>query len=167
MGLGQMLLAILAMAVFGRILLGVNTHSADNNESIKSSEYIIMATSLGTSMLERAQGLSFDEQTISADISTPAALSATLGPEGGETENTFDDFDDYNNFTKTVVGDSVLFKTATFTVRSLVDYVDMGGGAIVTSGARTYHKRLRVTVSSPYLQDSLRFSTVYSYWYFR
>jgi hypothetical protein len=48
-----------------------------------------------------------------------------------------------------------------------VDYVDISGGTVVTSGARTYHKRLRVVVSSPYLEDTLRFSTVYSYWYFR
>lgn len=167
MGLGQMMLAVLALAVFGRIMLGVNTNSAETNDSIKASEFTIMATSLGTSLLERAQGLSFDENTISADVSTPAALSATLGAEGGETENTFDDFDDYNNFAKTVVGDSVLFKTATFTVRSFVDYADVSGGAVVTSGARTYHKRLRVLVSSPSLRDTMRFSTVYSYWYFR
>lgn len=168
MGLGQMLLSILALAMFGRIMLSVNTNSADHNEAIKESEYLIMGTSLGTSLLERAQGLSFDEQTISADISTPSSLSTTLGPDGGEgTENGFDDFDDYNNFARTVQGDSIFFKTATFTVRSFVDYVDISGGTVITSGARTYHKRLRVTVSSPYMEDTLRFSTVYSYWYFR
>lgn len=170
MGLGQMMLSILALAMFGRIMLAVNTNSADHNEAIKTSEYLIMGTSLGTSLLERAQGLSFDELTITADISTPASLSTTLGPEGAEGvagENAFDDFDDYHNFSKTVQGDSIFFKTATFNVRSLIDYVDISGGAIVTSGARTYHKRLRVIVSSPYMEDTLRFSTVYSYWYFR
>jgi hypothetical protein len=170
MGLGQIMLSILALGMFGRIMLGVNTNSADHNEAIKTSEYLIMGTSLGTSLLERAQGLSFDEQTITADVSTPASLSTTLGAEGGEGvggENLFDDFDDYNNFAKTVQGDSVFFKTATFTVNSFVDYVDISGGTIVTSGARTYHKRLRVVVASPNMEDTLRFSTVYSYWYFR
>jgi hypothetical protein len=167
MGLGQMMLGVLAMAVFGRILLGVSTNSTDTNESIKASEYAIMATSLGTSLLERAQGLAFDELTINADISTPAALSSTLGPEAAEVENTFDDFDDYNNFTKTVLGDTVYFRSATFTILSRVDYADVSGGAVVTSGARTYHKRLAVQVWSVSLPETLRFSTVYSYWYFR
>jgi hypothetical protein len=167
MGLGQTMLAVLALAVFGRIMLGVNTNSVDNNDSIKAAEYAIMATSLGTSLLERAQGLSFDETTINADIGTPAALSSTLGPEGGETENTFDDFDDYNNFSKTVLGDTVHFKTATFGIHAFVHYAEISGGAVVTSGARTYHKRLTVQVWSPSVAETLRFSTVYSYWYFR
>ena len=67
MGLGQMLLTILAIAMLGTLMLTVNTNTMDSGEAIEQSEYRIMATSLGISMLERANGLSFDENTISAE----------------------------------------------------------------------------------------------------
>ena len=78
-----------------------------------------------------------------------------------------DDFDDYNGFTKWITGDSIFFRSADFLIRDSVDYVTISGHAVVSSASRTYHKRLRVWVSSPFMRDTLQFATVYSYWYFR
>jgi hypothetical protein len=167
MGLGQMMLSVLAMALLGGVLLMMNSTTLDSGSSVETTEYVIMANSIGISQMENALGKAFDEHTITNDISSPAALSSTLGKDGMETEATFDDFDDYNGFTKTIVGDSVFFRSATFFVRDSVDYVTISGNTVVNSMSRTYHKRLRVWVSSPFMRDTLRFSTVYSYWYFR
>jgi hypothetical protein len=167
MGLGQMLLSVLAMALLGGVLLMMNTSTLDSGSAVETTEYVIMGSSLGVSQMEQALGKSFDENTVSADVGTTASLSTTLGKDGSETETTFDDFDDYNGFSKTVVGDSVFFRSATYVIRDSVDYVTISGNAVVTSASRTYHKRLRVWVSSPFIKDTLKFQTIYSYWYFR
>ena len=167
MGLGQMLLSVLAMALLGSVLLMMNTSTLDAGSSVEATEYVIMGSSLGVSQMEQALGKAFDEKTVSSDVTSESQLSATLGKDGSETETTFDDFDDYNGFTKTIVGDSVFFRSATYVIRDSVDYVTISGNAVVPSVSRTYHKRLRVWVSSAYMQDTLKFQTIYSYWFFR
>jgi hypothetical protein len=167
MGLGQTLLTILAMAMLGTLMLTVNTTTMDSGDSLEQSEYRIMASSLGISMLERATGMSFDENTVSSDVSGPSGLTSTLGSESGETEATFDDFDDYNGFSKWVLGNAITFRSADFHLWSRVDYVSIISDTVKVSGGQTYHKQLHVWVASPFMKDTLQFSTVYSYWYFR
>jgi len=167
MGLGQTLLTILAMAMLGTLMLTVNTNTMDSGDSLEQSEYRIMASSLGISMLERASGLSFDENTVTGEVTATTMLTSTLGAEGGESEATFDDFDDYNGFSKWVLGNAITFRSADYHLTSTVDYVTVSSNQVVASGGRTYHKRLQIQVTSPFMQDTLRFSTVYSYWYFR
>ena len=167
MGLGQTLMSVLALGLLGTVLLIMNTNTLDSGSSVETTEYLIMANSLGISQLERAAGLAFDEQTVTGNVSTPSGLTMNPGKEGIENEATFDDFDDYHGFTKTITGDSLFFRSADFVIRDTVDYVQISGSAIVPSASRTYHKRLRVWVSSPFMRDTLTFSTIYSYWYFR
>jgi len=167
MGMGQTLLTILALAMLGTLMLTVNNNTLDNGQAIEQSEYRIMASSLGISTLERAQGMAFDQNTVSSDISGTSALTSSLGKESGETEATFNDFDDYNGFSKWVLGNAISFRSADYLVRDSVDYVTIASNAIVPSVGRTYHKRIRVWVSSPFMQDTLMFQSVYSYWYFR
>jgi hypothetical protein len=173
MGLGQTMLSVLAMGMLATIMLTVNTNTQDNNNAVQMSQYRIMAASLATSTVERATGLAFDQNTVSSDIPATTSLTAAnhLGVEPGEVdsvENTFNDFDDYNGFHKWVKGDSVFFRTADFRVWSTVDYVTITGNAIVSSpSAATYNKRIIVYVTSPYMNDTLKYSTIYSYWFFR
>jgi hypothetical protein len=167
MGLGQMMLSVFALALLGTAILMMNNTVMDSGAAIETTEYFIMATSLGISQIESASGKAFDENTISSDISSEASLTVTLGKETGETEATFDDYDDYNGFSKWVNGDTVNFRSANFFIKDSVDYVTVTGNAVVGSSGRTYHKRLRVWVSSPFMKDTLNFSSIYSYWYFR
>ena len=172
MGLGQTMMTVLAMGMLATILLTVNSNSGDNNTAVQMSEYRIMAASLATSTVERATGLAFDENTVSSDIAGPSSLTSanSLGEEGVEidsVENSFDDFDDYNQFHKWVRGDSAGFRSADFRVWSWVDYVAISGDSVSHSNTQTYNKRIMVFVASPYMNDTLRYSTVYSYWKFR
>jgi len=167
MGLGQMMLSVFALALLGTAILMMNNTVMDSGSAIETTEYFIMATSLGISQIESASGKAFDENTVSSDISSEASLTVNLGKETGETEATFDDYDDFNGFSKWVNGDTVNFRSANFFIKDSVDYVTVTGNTVVGSSARTYHKRLRVWVSSPFMKDTLKFSSIYSYWYFR
>lgn len=176
MGTGQTLLTILALGLLGSLFLTNNTNTLDQRQVIESSEWEIMATSLATSLVERATSLSFDQNTISSDITSSNSLTvnSALGTDGAENaanEQTFNDFDDYNGFTKTFSGDSLGLPTAEFSVRARVQYVTITGSApnqrVDSTTTRTYHKRLTVWVSSKSMRDTIIFQTIYSYWYFR
>jgi len=169
MGLGQSLLSVLAMALLGTIVLGVNRTTADNGTIIERTEYEIMGSSLGISTIERATGLAFDKNTVNSDISaaTSCTPTASLGPEIGEVDSTYDDFDDFNGYNKTVLGDSLRFKSADFHILGTVQYVTVSGDSLVVSAGQTYSKLLTIRVWSSFMPDTLKFQTVYSYWYFR
>lgn len=167
MGLGQTMLSVFALALLGTAILMMNNSVLSSGGDVEATEFMIMATSQGISQIESASGKAFDENTVSSDISAVTGLTTTLGKETGETEATFDDYDDYNGFTKWVNGDTVNFRSANFFIRDSVDYVTISGNAIATSASRTYHKRLRVWISSPSMRDTLKFSSIYSYWFFR
>jgi hypothetical protein len=172
MGLGQTMMSVLAMGMLATILLTVNTNSGDSNQAVQMSQYRIMAASLATSTLERATGLAFDENTVASDIPGTSSLTPAnaLGVESTEVdsvENSFDDFDDYAHFHKMVKGDTVFFRSADFYVWSWVDYVTVSGDSVAHSTSATYNKRIMVFVTSPYMNDTLKYSTLYSYWYFR
>jgi hypothetical protein len=169
MGLGQTMMTVLAMGMLATVMLTVNTNTGDNNQAIQMSEYRIMAASLATTTIERATSLPFDQNTVTSNVTGTTSLSATLGRETGEIdslENTFNDFDDYKGFHKWVKGDSVFFRSADFRVWSDVDYVMIQGDSVITTVGQTYTKRITVYVTSPYMNDTLRYSTLYSYWFF-
>ena len=169
MGLGQTMMTVLAMGMLGTVLLTVNTNTGDNNQAIQMSEYRIMAASLATTTIERATSLPFDQNTVANNVPSASSMSLPLGRETGEIdslENTFNDFDDYNGFHKWVKGDSVFFRSADFRVWSDVDYVMIQGDSVISTPGPTYTKRIAVYVTSPYMNDTLRYSTLYSYWFF-
>jgi len=178
MGTGQTLMTILALGLLGALFLSNNRSTLDQRQSIESAQWEIMASSLATSLVEKATSLSFDQNTVSGDISNPSSLTgvSSLGPEGSaETtganrESKFNDIDDYNGFGKDVSGDSLAIGgtgSAAFHVWSRVQYVSIVGTHIDSSSTRTYHKRLTVWVSSPSMSDTVTYQSVYSYWYFR
>lgn len=167
MGTGQMMITIGALLLLSLVILRVNNGFLSTNTAVNQTKYEVMATSLGTSIMEEATDKAFDEQTKVASVSNVNSLTApgSLGTESGEVYPAFDDFDDYNGYVRTTAGDPT-FLSADFTARCVVDYVTPASPN-TTSGSRTWHKRLRVTVTSPSLPDTIRLSTIFSYFYFR
>jgi MSHA pilin protein MshD len=163
MNTGQMLMTMGAMILLSTIVLRVNTSNLTNESIRDQAQYGVLATSIATSIIEEAQSKAFDEKTDTNSVSLLTQLSTVLGPEGGETESTFDDFDDYNGFTKR---DSTM-PSAIFDISCEVVYVasnDIEG----VSTNRTWHKKINVTISSPFTPaDTFRTSSIFSYWYFR
>jgi len=167
MGTGQTLLTIAAMMMLSRMILSVNMNNAQSGGSIEMAAYRITATSLGTSIIEEASGLHFDELSDSVGISTPSSFTPAnkLGPDGtSEVYPNFDDFDDFNGLKKI---DS-LSGSAVFITNVTVQYVNISGNTITVSpSTQTYNKMMTVKVSSKFMTDTLTFQAVMSYWFFR
>ena len=161
----------------GRLVVGTNA-SVLNTGSIKDmAEYRITATSLGTSAIEAASALAFDEASVDTFITVSRINELTpydhLGPETGESSATaFNDVDDYDHYSRIdTIPNSAIFKTAVF-----VSYVTVAGNVISQTTSKTFNKEITVYVTSDYLvdytttppkKDTLTFRTVFSYWYFR
>ncbi len=161
----------------GRLILSVNTSTLDAGFTKDMAEFRITATSLGTSTLEYVQALSFDESTADTFLTNTQLASLTgsplLGPDAGESgQSLYDDIDDYNNFIKfDTLQNSAIFKT-----RTTVNYIDVTSTAMTVTTAKTWVKQITVEVTSDFLvdhsvapprPDTLKFRTIFSYWYFR
>ena len=175
MGTGQMMLTLAAMMLLGTVILTVNTGLMQTTTTMNNSRVDIMAISLGNSIMEDATSLSFDESTVSGAITSTSPLTAiaSLGTDGTESRNNpagFDDFDDYNCYRTIAKVDVVPVpgtnRSFTFNTYCSVDYIDQNNPDNI-SGSKTFHKRIKLRVFTPGMSDTIRLSTVYSYWYFR
>lgn len=155
----------MAMMMLSRMMLSVNNQNAQSGGSIEMAAYRITATSLGTSVIEEATGLAFDELSDTVGISQPTSFTAAtaLGPEHGEVYPHYDDFDDFNGLHKI---DSIA-GSAIFATDVKVQYVNISSNVMTVSSSQTYNKEMIVKVSSKYMADTLTFYTVMSYWFFR
>lgn len=164
MGTGQTLLTICAMMMLSRMAISVNRSNMEGGSSVEMAAYRITAVSLGTSIIEEATGLAFDSKSDSVGISNVSTFTApsSLGPEGAVYPH-FNDFDDFNGFhhADTLQGSAIFMTDAT------VDYVTIAANVISHSSTQTYNKRIVVKVSSKWMTDTLSFSSIYSYWFFR
>ncbi len=153
-----------AMVLLSTITLRVNTSNLMNETIRDEAQYGVLATSIATSIIEEATSKSFDESSDSTSVSSlgELTLAGSLGPESGETDSTFDDFDDYNGFTKR---DSTM-PSAIFDVSCEVVYIHKSN-LKVKSNSQQWHKKINVTVSSPFSQDTFKTSSIFSYWHFR
>ncbi len=168
MNTGQMLLTIGAMILLSTLILRVNNNFATNTNTVYDSKFVILATSVGASVIEEAMGKAFDESSVNAPISNLASLTApnSLGAESGEVYPNFDDIDDYNGYTKV---DSTM-PSAVFDIKCSVVYVNPNTPD-VTSGSATWTKKISVIVyadknSTSLMQDTVRLSSLFSYWVF-
>ena len=164
MNTGHMMLSVGAMMLLSVLLLNVNSNILNTNNVLYDSKFGILAISLGTSIIEEANSKSFDVATNGDAINDVNLLtpSAGLGPAMGEVYPNFNDFDDFNGFTRTISN----MPSAVFKESCVVNYV-LDTNPSITSTNKTWHKRIDVFVSSPSMRDTLKLSSVCSYWYFR
>lgn len=177
MGLGQTLLTIMALMLMGRLILMVNTSTLDTGFTKDMAEYRITATSLGTSLLESANNFAYDEATVDTFLTPSQASSLTaesdFGPDAGETDvSLFDDVDDFDEYTKI----DTLSNSAIFQIHGQVDYLEISGSVMSITTSKKFNKLITIYVTSDYLvdysvdpprPDTLKFESVFSYWYFR
>lgn len=160
MNLGQSLFAMGALLILSLTILRMNNNILSTDETVMDSKVGILATSIGTSLIEEASKLAFDEMTRTDPINNLLLLTPSL-LLGQETPGVFDDFDDFNNYVQHDTIYSIPFHT-----QCSVTYINANNpdGATTTN---TWHKKLTVKISSDFSRDTLELSTVYSYWYFR
>jgi len=165
MNLGQTLLTLAAMMILTQLAVRVNSNVLQTQEVMQNSKFGLVAASLATSTIEEANKLAFDAKTVDDAVTSVNQLTASnlLGPESGETKladfNDFDDFNGYKYFDTTL-------SSAHFNISCLVQYVDPPNLNSYTL-TRSYHKKLTVFVSSKSMQDTVKVSTVFSYWKYR
>ncbi len=164
-----------AMMFLSTILLSFYRLLAGTGDDISSGQDGILATTIATSYMEIAQGLSFDTVTDSSDIAlqnvsvltAPASLGRDYVAE--DSMHNFDDFDDFNGFTaeKEAGGTGRRYRT-TFKVNYAND-TNVGQN----SSTRTFLKRLDLKtwrIEPPPVAgarlDTVRMSMVLGYFHF-
>ncbi len=164
MNTGQMFLTIGALVLLSTLMLRINTNNLQTDTIRAEAQYGVIATSIITSIIEEAKSLAFDAKTDTNTVTNISQLTpaSSLGPGGGETYDTFNDFDDFNGYTKV---DSTM-PSAVFDISCEVFYIHKTN-LKDKYNSRTWHKKITIQVSSPFMQDTIKQSSIYSYWYFR
>lgn len=165
MNQGQSLMSIGALFLLSLTVLRVNNTILQTDSVMQDSKFGILATSIATSLIEKASKKSFDANTVENSVSTLTGLTAAagLGPNTSEEPpDNCNDFDDFNGYTEQITN----LPSAVFNVSCEVSYVapDNPDGKLST---QSWSKKMTVKVSSPSSQDTIRLSTIYSYWHFR
>ncbi len=163
MNTGQTLLSIGALLLLSLSILRVNNGILSSDSVLQDSKIGVLATSVATSLIEEANRKMFDAVSENGAISKVNALTSphALGPDGGETPDTYNDFDDYNGYVKK---DTIF--DIDFLMACSVNYVEptnVDGFKM----KKTWHKKITVNITSSFISDTLQFSSVYSYWFFR
>lgn len=168
----QTLLSIGAIMLLTFLILRFNSIQITSSEAAYNAKFGIVANSLANSLIEEAKDKVFDEVVLDTTISITSAsnfspqANTNMGKEIGEVYPNFDDFDDYNGLfvlDTLSLKDPITGKATAFEIRSTVDYVnDLTPN--VKSVNRTYHKRLTVAVYSNAMVDTVKISTVFSFW---
>ena len=159
-----MMLTIAAMFLLSMLILRFNTTLLGTSAVMLDTKFGVLGVSLATSIIEDANDKAFDEftDTLSIDNLNDLTSATLLGPEAGETYELFNDFDDFNGYSK--VDNSM--PSAAFNINCQVVYVNPVN-LNVPSSSRTWNKKITVTIDSPSMSDTIRMSSIYSYWFFR
>ena len=98
MNTGQMMITLGALALLSLVILRVNNGFLNTSSILLDSKLGVLATSIGTSIIEEATGKAFDEATVDNSVSSLSSLSSPtdLKKDSGEDYPNFDDFDDFN-----------------------------------------------------------------------
>jgi hypothetical protein len=146
---GQMILVLGALVLFSTLLPSLNGSVLYNDRTLVATNAELTAISLAQKILGEASTKAFDEVCTTSRPSSASQLTrpSRLGPEAGETYPNFDDVDDYNNVT---IVDTTTMPSVRFNIIGGVTYVDPVNPNNDT-GSKTFLKRLKVTVTGPYL----------------
>ena len=163
MSTGQSLFSVGALLLLSLCVLRVNNSILTTDAIMQDSKLGILAVSMASSLIEEASKKAFDAATADDAVTDLSALTPHygLGHGEGETPDNYNDFDDYNGYTKHETINDI-----DYDLSCTVNYInddDIDG--IVME--RTWHKKLTLSVYSSLMSDTLKFSTVYSYWHFR
>ena len=176
MSAGHTLITIFAMMLLTTILLNFYKLLNANGDVVNSGQDGIMMSTLATSCMEVAAGLSYDSVTDTSTIAyrdpTKLTLPTKLGTENSDEDSLYDynDFDDFNGPTYhgTTIVQQANGTTRKYKISFLVQYVRPDNIDVV-SATQTFVKRLDVKIwrtFPPGQTDTLRASTIKGYYTF-
>jgi hypothetical protein len=168
MNTGQTMLAMGAMMLLSFLVLRFNSIHLTSAQASYNSKFGIVATSLANSLIEEAKDKAYDAVALDTTktITSASDFSTTLGKETGEVYPDFDDFDDYDNL---LYIDSLSLRNpqtgapTKFEIRSKVEYVTEATPDI-KSVSKQYHKKMTVAVFSSAMMDTVKLTTIFSFW---
>ncbi|HEX9658034.1 MAG TPA: hypothetical protein VGB89_14095 [Bacteroidota bacterium] len=146
MSTGQTILVIFAGILLTTILVNFYRLLANNNDDLSLSEERIVATTIGSSFIEFANGLDFDQATVNSAsaIHNVSALTdpSSLGMDTVSTMSGFDDIDDFNGYEVERDGGG---SNGRYKSRFKVYYVDPENIGI-PAGGKTFLKRMDISI---------------------
>ncbi len=170
MNTGQSLLTIGAMLLLSILILRVNNTFLSTGTVISQSKLGMIASSIANSKLDEIKTKAFDEYTVSnvADQLSDLEPPNSLNKETGETYPNFDDVDDFNKFARddTIQVDPGM-KPEIFHDSCSVVYVSSSNPDAAYTASSTWNKKITVFVTHKLMSDTIKMSTIYSYWDFK
>lgn len=149
MNTGQVLMVLGALLLFSLMLPSLNQTILYNDRTLWATNSELAAMSLAQKVIDEAGSKAFDVVCLTSHPQTPSQMTApgSLGPAPGETYPNFNDLDDFHGVT---ILDSLTLPSILFFISGQVTYVNPANPA-QDVGYQTFLKRLRVTVTGPYL----------------
>ena len=165
MGEREMFLVLGALLFFTMTSLSVNRFCLNNNEAMMKTEFDHYAVSLAQGIIEEAKTRAFDLYVVSNPAANPPGdFTYPLGPRWDEYYPNYNDVDDYNGLHLTVSADTTGPKVD-YDVDVQVGYVEEYDIDTFVSH-KTFHKKMKVTVTSDFISAPVVLSHVYSYFEF-
>ncbi len=157
--MNQSFLALGAIIILALTSLRFNSTILNNTTVEVENKVSLTAFSLADDMIEVIKEKSFDETTIQFPTTNINSLTpvASLGPETGETIDTFDDVDDFNGYSKLISAPHA----EDYTISCKIEYVD-GDDPDEVNSSPTFDKKATITVTSPYLRYPLSLSYIFT-----
>ncbi len=161
MNTGQIILTVGAMMLFSFIVISFGDLQSNFTTISLMNESIVTGSGICQSIVDEINAKSFDETTVGGAITVKEGLtvSASLGPDGGETNYLlYDDVDDFDNHARTVSSERLGDFVATVTV----SYVNFDTPD-TESMTRSFYKKVSVEVTTDLLDGTITQTSVVSY----
>jgi hypothetical protein len=152
-------LSIGALTIFSFVTLRFNTSVLENQTIETENKIYLTAFSLADDLIEEIKQKAFDAATVDFPTTDPTDLTPYnyFGPATSEIYPNYNDIDDYQGFIRTVS----LPHVENYNVSCEVWYVNENNPDQISS-IQTFYKKVKVTVTSPYLRKPVSLSFIFT-----
>ena len=156
----QSMLAIGSLFLLSMVSLNFNSALLQSNTVELENKVYLTAFSLADDLIEEIKQKNYDEKTLVFPTVNRSTLTpvGSLGKETGEAYPYFDDIDDYNNYSR----DADAPHAESYHISAVVYYVSETDPDSKSTN-QTFHKRVDVTVSSPYLNNNVKLTFIFTH----
>jgi len=152
-------LSIGALILLALVNLQFNSSLLENQTIETENKIYLTAFSLADDLIEEIKQKAFDAATVDFPTNDRSDLTPyqNFGSANSETYPNYNDIDDYQGFRRTVS----LPHAENYVVSCEVWYVDESNPDQISS-TQTFYKKVKVTVTSPYLKRPVSLSFIFT-----
>lgn len=153
------IISIGALTLLALVNLRFNSSLLENQTIEVENKIYLTAFSLADDLIEEIKQKAFDAVTVDFPTTDRTDLTPynNFGPASSETYPNYNDIDDYQGYTRTVS----LPHAENYLVSCEVWYVNEDNPDQISS-AQTFYKKVKVTVTSPYLKKPVSLSFIFT-----